>query len=198
MQHSEKPGDTLQSKSWWNFSSPAKYFYNPLIIITTMYTYVRRFLGVFYHLHLKTKVKILRQMGVKIGENTIIYTSIFNFDTFFPHLVDIGSRCVVSKKTLLITHDYSKNFPTDGLTTMTKGRITIKDNTFIGMRCIILPGVTIGKNVIVGAGAVVTKSIPDNMVAAGNPAQVICSLEEYREKGSEREEEYDDTYVRKK
>ncbi|MBU7011468.1 MAG: acyltransferase [Theionarchaea archaeon] len=137
-------------------------------------------------------------MGVKIGENTIIYTSIFNFDTFFPHLVDIGSRCVVSKKTLLITHDYSKNFPTDGLTTMTKGRITIKDNTFIGMRCIILPGVTIGKNVIVGAGAVVTKSIPDNMVAAGNPAQVICSLEEYREKGSEREEEYDDTYVRKK
>lgn len=70
---------------------------------------------------------------------------------------------MVSKKTLLITHDYSKNFPTDGLTTMTKGAITIKDNMFIGMWCIILPGVTIGKNVIVGAGAVVTKSIPDNM-----------------------------------
>lgn len=137
-------------------------------------------------------------MGVKIGENTIVYTSLSSFDTFFPHLIEIGSNCVICKEALLITHDYSKNFPTEGLTTMTKGKVVIGDNTFIGMRCIILPGVEIGKNVIVGAGSVVTKSIPDNSVVGGNPAQVICSLQEYMEKGSKREEAYDDTYARKR
>lgn len=80
---------------------------------------------------------------------------------------------------------------------MTKGEVTIKDNTFIGMRCIILPGVTIGKNVIVGAGSVITKSVPDDVVVGGNPAQVICSLSEYMEKESKREGVYDDTFTRK-
>jgi maltose O-acetyltransferase len=161
-----------------------------------MYSVIRKFFGFFYHLHLETKKGILRLMGVKIGKGTIIYTSLLNFDTFFPKLIEIGSNCVICKKTLLITHDYSKNFPTEGLTTMTKGNITIGDNTFIGMGCIILPGVVIGKNVIVGAGSVITRSIPDNVVAGGNPARVFCSLQEYMEKGSKRVEEYDDTYTR--
>lgn len=162
-----------------------------------MFSCIRRFVGFFYHLHLKLKVRILRIMGVKIGKNTIIYTSIFNFDTFFPNLIEIGSNCVISKKTLLITHDYSRGFPVEGLTTMTKGRIKIGDNTFIGMRCLILPGLEIGKNVIVGGGAVITKSIPDNVVVAGNPAKIICSLEEFIKKKSKREETYDYTYTKK-
>ena len=165
---------------------------------TCMYLYVRKFLGLFYHANLKVKIGILRLMGVKIGNNTIIYTSLLNFDTFFPNLITIGSHCVICKKTLLITHDYSKNFHEDWLTTMTKGRITIGDNTFIGIRCIILPGVEIGKNVIVGAGSVVSRSIPDNVVVAGNPAQIICPLEEYIQRGSKREEVYDNTYVKKR
>lgn len=171
---------------------------NPTEIYASMYSYMRKFLGFFYHLHLKTKKKTLKRMGVKIGENTIIYTSMFNFDTFFPSLIEIGSNCIICKRTLLVTHDYSKNFPTEGLTTMTKGKVVIGDNTFIGMGCIILPGVEIGKNVIVGAGSVVTKSVPDNSVVGGNPAQVICSLQEYMEKESKREEAYDDTYARKR
>lgn len=163
-----------------------------------MYRVLRKFVGVFFHMYLDAKVFILRLMGVKIGDNTKIYTSIFNFDTFFPDLVEIGSNCAVSKETLLITHDYSRNFPTEGFSSMTKGKIIIGDNTFIGMRTLILPGVTVGSNVIVGAGSLVTKSIPDNTVAAGNPARVICTLEEYMEKGLRREEIYDKTYIRKK
>lgn len=160
-----------------------------------MYTLIRKGIGIFFHAHLSMKKRILRVIGVRIGEGTIIYTSLFNFDTFFPHLIEIGSHSVISKKTLLISHDYSKNFPTEGLSTMTKGRVVIGDHTFIGMGCIILPGVTIGNNVILGAGSVATKSIPDNMVAAGNPATVRCTLEEYMEKGSQREEAYDSTYT---
>ena len=45
-----------------------------------------------------------------------------------------------------------------------------------------MPGVTIGNNVLVAAGSVVTKSIPDNMVVGGNPAKLICTIEEYIER----------------
>lgn len=51
--------------------------------------------------------------------------------------------------------------------------VVIMDHAFIGAHCIILKGVTIGKNAIVGAGSVVTKSIPDNEIWAGNPAKFI-------------------------
>ena len=54
--------------------------------------------------------------------------------------------------------------------------IEIGDNCWIGGGAIILPGVRIGKNSIIGSGAVVTKDIPDNVIAAGNPAKIIKKL----------------------
>lgn len=51
--------------------------------------------------------------------------------------------------------------------------VVIKDGAFIGAHCIILKGVTIGENSIVGAGSVVTKSIPDGEIWAGNPVKFI-------------------------
>ena len=55
--------------------------------------------------------------------------------------------------------------------------VTIENNVFVGARCIILKGVTIGENSIVGAGSVVTKSIPANQIWAGNPARFIRHIE---------------------
>lgn len=54
--------------------------------------------------------------------------------------------------------------------------VTIKDNAFLGSNVTVLKGVTIGKNSVIGNGSVVTRSIPDNVIAAGNPAQVIRNL----------------------
>lgn len=54
--------------------------------------------------------------------------------------------------------------------------IRIKKNAWIGARVCILPGVTIGENAIVGTGSVVTKDVPDNCVAVGNPARVVKQL----------------------
>ncbi|AYQ31762.1 acyltransferase [Runella sp. SP2] len=57
-----------------------------------------------------------------------------------------------------------------------KAPVVVKDNVFIGAFTIILKGVTIGQNSIIGAGSVVTKSVPDNQVWAGNPARFIRAL----------------------
>ena len=57
------------------------------------------------------------------------------------------------------------------------GKVTIGDRVFIGASTIILPGVAIGNDVIIGAGSVVTRDIPDNSVAAGNPARVLTSTD---------------------
>lgn len=54
--------------------------------------------------------------------------------------------------------------------------ITIGNNVWIGGNVIILPGVTIGDNAVIGAGSVVTKDVPDNMIAAGNPCKVIRKI----------------------
>jgi acetyltransferase-like isoleucine patch superfamily enzyme len=59
------------------------------------------------------------------------------------------------------------------------GKVTIGDWCYIGSNSLIMHGVSIGNNVLVAAGSVVTKSIPSNMVVAGNSAKIICTVEEY-------------------
>jgi maltose O-acetyltransferase len=56
--------------------------------------------------------------------------------------------------------------------------ITIGDNVWLGGGAIVLPGVTIGENTVVGAGAVVTRDLPANVVAVGNPARVVRTLDD--------------------
>lgn len=59
------------------------------------------------------------------------------------------------------------------------GKVSIGDYVYIGTGAQIMPGVTIGNNVLIAAGSIVTKSVSCRVVVAGNPARVICSLEEY-------------------
>ncbi len=56
-------------------------------------------------------------------------------------------------------------------------KVILKKGCWIGANCIILPGITVGKNTVIGAGSIVTKSIPDKVVAAGNPAKIIRKYE---------------------
>ncbi len=101
-----------------------------------------------------------------------------------PFLITLHNNVRLSSNVSLITHDGSvhtlklsekyKSKPIHGY-----GKIEIDDNTFIGANAIVLPGVYIGKNCIIGAGSVVTKSIPDNSVVAGVPAKFIETIEEF-------------------
>ena len=102
-----------------------------------------------------------------------------------PYFITIGEHVTISSNVKFITHDGGTwVFRRDKkLKQYFKyGKIIIKDNVFIGLNSIILPNIEIGNNTIIGAGSVVTKSVPDNSVVAGNPAKYICSIEEYTEK----------------
>lgn len=70
------------------------------------------------------------------------------------------------------------------------GKVTIGNYVFVGACSIILPGVSIGNNVIIGAGSVVFHDIPDNVVAAGNPAKVLVSIDNFLTRRKEELERY--------
>lgn len=69
--------------------------------------------------------------------------------------------------------------------------VTIGNNVWIGGNVVINPGVTIGNNVVVGSGSVVTKDIPDNCIAAGNPARIIRTITENDRKFYFKDREFD-------
>ena len=109
-------------------------------------------------------------------------------DVFFgsePYLISIGDKCRISHGVKFATHDggvWCLRDKEQFKNADVFGRIVIGSNVNIGWNVIILPGVTIGSNCVIGAGAVVTKDIPDNSVAAGCPAKVIETLEQYESK----------------
>jgi acetyltransferase-like isoleucine patch superfamily enzyme len=119
------------------------------------------------------KLWYLRSSGVTIGQHTFVS---------FGAKIDvgrgrvfIGNNCVITYGCIILSHDHAA---TDLLRTVdSENPITyIEDGVFIGMNSIILPGRTIGRNAIIGAGSVVTHDIPAGVVAAGNPARIIRSV----------------------
>jgi acetyltransferase-like isoleucine patch superfamily enzyme len=118
-----------------------------------------------------------RKEGVRIGCNVNMWG--VTIDSLVPFLVEIGDNCTITGGTKILAHDASL----DLLAGRYKiGRVNIRENTFIGMDTIIMPGVQIGPNAIIGANSVVTGNIPPNTVAIGIPARVICTTEEYLKK----------------
>lgn len=126
-----------------------------------------------------TVVRTLRGMGVQIGERCRIYTANFGSE---PYLIRIGNHVCISNDVSFVNHGLNWPFQDKYETLTTFGTIEVRDNCQIGMRATILPGVVIGPNSIVGACSVVTRDVPPNTVVAGNPAKVVCTLDEYEAK----------------
>jgi acetyltransferase-like isoleucine patch superfamily enzyme len=128
-------------------------------------------------------ISFLKKKGVTIGEGTRFFGHVF-IDYTRPCLVEIGRKCNLTDGVKLLTHSYDWAVLREkfGEVLCSSGKVVLQDNVFVGFNAIILKGVTIGKNTIIGAGSVVTHSIPSNCVAAGNPCKIIMTLEEYHEK----------------
>ena len=101
---------------------------------------------------------------IEIGNNVLIASNVQIYTA--THSADVNERIVA---------DWDDNSAIPYFRTYALP-VKIEDNVWIGGGVIILPGVTIGKNSVIGAGSIVTKSIPENCVAVGNPCRVIREI----------------------
>ena len=121
--------------------------------------------------------KYARIIGVNIGKNNFIPDK--DCWSSEPYLITVGNNCQITYGVRIFTHGGGnvarKKYPNFDVF----GKVTIGDWVYIGTNSLIMPGVTIGDNVLVAAGSVVTKSIPPGVVVGGNPARILSTIEEY-------------------
>ena len=113
--------------------------------------------------------------GSHVHFGTGVYVN-FNVTMIDDGHIYVGSRVLIGPNVVIATANHPLN-PTLRRYEMQFNRdIHIGENAWIGAGTIILPGVTIGKNSVIGAGAVVTRDIPDNVLAVGTPAHVVREI----------------------
>ena len=125
-------------------------------------------------------VAYARTLGVRIGDDCRLIgfeRAVFGTE---PYLIKLGNHVTVAAGVRFVTHDgavwvFRDKHP--GLDVMAP--IVVGNNVFIGINAVILPGVTIGDNCIIGAASIVTRDVPAGHVAAGAPARPVKTLDEY-------------------
>lgn len=108
--------------------------------------------------------------NVKIGKNVVIMNG---FQCMSAGGLTIEDGVMISLNCTIATN----NHDVYDRPVITCKPVRIKKNAWLGVNVTVLPGVTIGENAVVGAGAVVTKDVPDNAVVVGTPAKVIKYLD---------------------
>lgn len=130
----------------------------------------------------RTEYIIKNKFFNEVGDNFFFQPRVLPAD---PELIKFHNNVMVTSGVTFVTHDVFD----EGLNKLDKGWfnynpncIEVMDNVFIGCNVTILPGVKIGPNAVIGAGAIVTKDVMPNTVVAGNPAKVIDTFDNYIEK----------------
>jgi len=123
-----------------------------------------------------------RSIGVNLGQNVHFYGMPSGMFGTEPWLITIGNNVHITSGCAFVTHDggtliLRKQVPDLEWT----APISIGNDVYLGVRTLVMPGVRIGNRVIIGAGSIVTRDIPDNSVAVGVPARVIKSVDDYLE-----------------
>lgn len=137
--------------------------------------YIRAYLGKILLLECGQNINI--EKGAAFGENvTLGDNSGIGINAFISSNVSIGNNVMMGPDCIIYTANHS--FENRGIPMRCQGfsekkEVNIGDDVWIGGRVIILPGIKIGKGAIIGAGAVVTKDVPEYAIVAGNPAKII-------------------------
>lgn len=134
-----------------------------------------RFIGI-------ESIESLKKKGLNVGKNLSKNSSCI-IDSSHCWLISLGDDVTLAPRVIILAHDAS-TFRHLGYTKI--GLVSIGNRTFVGANSVVLPNVRIGNNVIIGAGSVVTKDIPDNCIAAGNPAIIIGKTDDFLRKHAER------------
>lgn len=125
------------------------------------------------HIHVEANIRVDYGYNIYVGEN---FYSNYDLTILDVAPVTIGDNCMVAPG----VHIYTATHPIDPMERNSgleyAKPVVIGDNCWIGGRSIINPGVTIGNNVVIASGTVVTKDVPDNVVVAGVPAKVIKQI----------------------
>jgi maltose O-acetyltransferase len=128
------------------------------------------------------RIKRWVRNGLELGENVTIMPSV-RIDDEYPYLVKIGNNCSLSHFTTILAHDATTFKFTNGHTRVEK--VLLHDNVFVAEHVTILPGTTIGPNVLIAAGSVVNKDIPANSCIAGVPARRYQPFDKFIERHTE-------------
>ena len=135
----------------------------------------------FFPTLMVTKIRAImwKMIGVKIGKNVYIGYGVY-LDVPSSKRLTIEDNAIIAAECLILLHKRDMSKYCVGMMQnklpMREGFIKIGKNASIGMRSIILPGVTIGEGSVVGANSMVTKDIPPYTMAIGSPAEVIKSI----------------------
>ena len=105
-----------------------------------------------------------KRFKMNIGDNCRIAWSAHLDKSINPKGIHIGDNVWVLRESMILAHDHCRGIKAD---------VVVGDNCVIGIRSILMPGITIGNQVVIGGGSVVTKSFPSNCIVAGNPARII-------------------------
>lgn len=120
-------------------------------------------------------IEKLKKNGLKVGTNFDVQRGCI-IDPHHCWLISIGNNVTLAPGVHILAHDASTK-KTLGYTKI--GLVNIGDNVFIGAHTTILPNVKIGNNVIIGANSIITRDIPNDTVAVGNPCRVVEKYDDF-------------------
>lgn len=123
------------------------------------------------------RIFLYRLMGIQIGTDVYMGFDI-ELETNFPELVRIGNHVTISHRCIITAHMGSpSDTPVKNSYPLSAKPVIIEDGAWICIGAIVLPGVTVGKNAVVAAGAVVSRDVPANTMVAGIPARHVKDLD---------------------
>lgn len=120
---------------------------------------------------------LYRWMGVRVGRDVFIGFGV-EMDTNYPELIEIGEHVTISHRCIIASHMATDvDTPLQKLYPPQARPVTIGAGAWLCVGAIVLPGVTVGENAVVAAGAVVTRDVPPATLVAGNPARPVKDLD---------------------